>query len=272
VNDEERYLFDLQGYLVIEDVLTSDEVAELHGLLDDYDLWGQVARGEIEAWSNDPSFLSTASPHTMDEPFRRLIDHPKLMPYLLETVGPKFRYDHGHMILMKRGSTNLRLHGGGSPFSPGEFYLFKDGQMHNGLVAIAISLVDAGPEDGGFACVPGSHKANLPCPPEFLTFEKSGPWVIRVPVKAGSAIMFTEGLTHGTWPWTAEHERRAVFVKYTPGQIAFGAPYPKATDIEADWSPQTQRILTEPYWVGGDGSSAVARANVLDETHSLAGS
>ncbi len=31
-----QYLYDLQGYLVIEDVLTSDQVAELNVLIDEH--------------------------------------------------------------------------------------------------------------------------------------------------------------------------------------------------------------------------------------------
>lgn len=34
MDDEERYLFDLHGYLVIEGVLSTGEVAELNQLLD----------------------------------------------------------------------------------------------------------------------------------------------------------------------------------------------------------------------------------------------
>ena len=37
--DAERYLFDLQGYLLIEDVLKPDELADLNRVLDEYDLW-----------------------------------------------------------------------------------------------------------------------------------------------------------------------------------------------------------------------------------------
>ena len=35
MNELEKYLFDLQGYLVLEDVLTAEEVAELNRLIDE---------------------------------------------------------------------------------------------------------------------------------------------------------------------------------------------------------------------------------------------
>ncbi len=41
MTDEERYLFDLQGYMVLEDVLKADELRDLNQVLDEYDLWNE---------------------------------------------------------------------------------------------------------------------------------------------------------------------------------------------------------------------------------------
>src|SRR5262245_39696110 len=117
MTSKERYLFDLQGYLVLENVLSEGEVTELNALLDEYELWKYRGQGRFfELWANDEDFITVGPLHTWDEPFRRLLDHPRALPYLVELVGPKFRYDHGHALLMRRGATELRLHGGGSPF------------------------------------------------------------------------------------------------------------------------------------------------------------
>jgi ectoine hydroxylase-related dioxygenase (phytanoyl-CoA dioxygenase family) len=256
---EERYLFDVQGYLVVENALDGAEVAELNALLDDYDLWRRKGTERFfELWTNDPDFLTVGPLHRWDEPFRRLIAHPKILPYLAELCGPKFRYDHGHTLLMRRGATHLRLHGGGTPFRPDSYYLVRDGVQLNGLLAVSYALTDAEAGKGGFAAIPGSHKAAFPCPDPFITFEETGPWVVHVPARAGSAIVFTEALTHGTWPWTADYERRSVLCKYCPGHIAWAGDTPDATRItraelgaEADgWSDELRRLLTPPYVAG----------------------
>jgi hypothetical protein len=36
---------------------------------------------------------------------------------------------------MRTGATRLRLHGGGAPFAPDSYYLVRDGQLFNGLIA-----------------------------------------------------------------------------------------------------------------------------------------
>ena len=46
-----------------------------------------------------------------------------------------------------------------------------------------------------------------------------------MPADAGSAIVFTEALAHGTWEWTGPTERRTVFLKYTPLKEALNRDY-----------------------------------------------
>jgi len=159
MNTEEKYLFDLMGFLVVKQVLPKTEVAELNALLDSYDLWRRAESGNEQALFNDPNFVTLGALHTWDEPFRRLLAHPRLLPYLTSLVGPKFRYDHGYALLMRAGSKQLGLHGGHTPWDPAQDYQYRDGAMLNGLMVVSYALSDAGSSDGGFAVVPGSHKA-----------------------------------------------------------------------------------------------------------------
>ena len=61
---EEKFQVDLEGYLIIKNVLTDDEVAEMNDIIDNGERQGP--------------------PSLWGEPFKRLIDHPKILPYLLE--------------------------------------------------------------------------------------------------------------------------------------------------------------------------------------------
>ena len=50
--------------------------------------------------------------------------------------------------------------------------------------------------------------------------------------KAGSVIIFTEALAHGTAPWKSDNTRRSLLFKYTPSYMAFTRSYaPLPTDI-----------------------------------------
>ena len=96
-------------------------------------------------------------------------------------------------------SVGVGLHGSSGPgFDPSQYYLWKDGQMHNSLVVVSFNLVDHAPGDGGFAVVsplrfgreksfgsgrklslgpqvPGSHKSNLRGPDDLYTYSAEDP-------------------------------------------------------------------------------------------------
>ena len=87
----------------------------------------------------------------------------------------------------------------------------------------ATGLGDEGPGDGGVAVIPGSHKANLPCPDSMKAWEKYQEHVLELNGQAGDVVIFTETLTHGTLPWNGAHERRALLYKFSPGSLAYGS-------------------------------------------------
>ncbi len=167
----EKYLFDLQGYLVIEDVLTSAEVADLNRLIEAQNL---PEPGLETAQARFGGFLSWG------KPFCDLLDHPRIMPLLKFILGDSFRLDHYYGIYMRDGTSRLRLHGGNTPYDPPEYYHFRNGQMYNGLTVVSWNLTDTGPAHGGFCCIPASHKANYPCPPEIQEAHVNDPRLKRV--------------------------------------------------------------------------------------------
>ena len=268
LTDAERYLFDLQGYLLIEDVLKPDELADLNSVLDEYDLWNEPSGqdGFFDFWRNGDCQIAAGPLHRFARPFRNLVGHSRIVPYLADLLGNQFRYDHGQAMLMRTGGGPFHLHGGAVPWEPGMRFQVADGQFHCELLVVQYALCDVGAEDGGLCVVPGSHKSNFACPESFAAFEKTGPWLKHIPQQAGSVVIFTEALAHGTLPWTADHERRALFYRYTPGHMAFvgryredgcemadgGYPQP-AHSAEGDWSRQELRILEAPYiWKRAD--------------------
>ena len=104
-----------------------------------------------------------------------------------------------------------------------------------------------GPNDGGFVCVPGSHKTNfIDRLPKTVQHQEVMPEYVRQPtVKAGDVILFTEALMHGTRAWQGDHERRVLLFKYSPPHSSWAkqgydlADYPDATE-------QQRRLMAPP--------------------------
>ena len=229
---EEKFMVDLEGYLVIRDVLSADEVGEMNEIIDRGDRTGRPTR-----WG---------------EPFKKLIDHPKIFPYLIELLGPTVRLDHDYAIFMQPGENRGRLHGGEDGGRPGgnegdHWYKYRDGVIRNGLCVFSYFLADADEGDGGFACIPGSHKSNfVPCiPDEVRRFDRRAHYVVQPAVKAGDVVFFTEALVHGTMPWRAERERRSLLYKYSPGHSAWSGGYYNPDDY-GELTERQRRMLLPP--------------------------
>lgn len=223
MNELERYLFDLQGFLIVESALTSTEIDALNQ---------QISR-QIATTDEQLPCLRFDSLLSWGTAFRSLIDNPKVTPYLKELLGSNFRLDHDYLHIIRRGKGPIgaNLHGGGTPYDPCQYYTYKDGRMYNGLLAVAYNLTDVQKHEGGFGCVPGSHKSNLPFPNEWRDLEQPHACVQAVTGKAGTAIIFTEALAHGTLPWQGSRERRTLFYKYSPHPSAWSRDYYQLADF-----------------------------------------
>lgn len=55
--------------------------------------------------------------------------------------------------------------------------------------------------------------------------EQFGDRLYQPATKAGDVVFFSEASTHGTLPWTASHERRAVIYRFAPSNMAYGRGY-----------------------------------------------
>ncbi|NKB66131.1 MAG: hypothetical protein GKR89_03635 [Candidatus Latescibacteria bacterium] len=259
MNDEQKYLFDLTGYLVLRQVLTPDEVAVMNQGIDRHiDQLEPLAQSTS---AHSQTLQGTQRRHDLGgmlawerpwcEPFRRLLAHPVVKPCLETVLGAGYRLDHGPgLIAMNRGAEGCTMHGGGVERTDlSEVYIFNNGRIMTGLTVVEFLLADEGPGDGGVAVIPGSHKANIACPESIRMWEKYREQVVEVNGKAGDAIMFTETLTHGTLPWTAAHQRRALLYKFSPGVTSYGSgahevAYP---DYIGDMSEEERAVMEAPH-------------------------
>ena len=231
---EERYRFDIQGYLVRRRVLSPGDIEALNVAVD---VLGVPEPGDDIMSQRFGNHLTTA------RRFRDLLDHDGIFDIVVELCGRNVRLDHVYGIIMRPGSRGLGLHGGGTPFDPAQYYTIDGGSMRSGLVAVQWALVDHLAGRGGFLCVPGSHKANFPTPAA-----TAAEMAIEVPLQAGDVVVFTEALTHGTAAWQGPRQRRTLLYKYSPGNSAWSHEVWPNDLVEA-CTPR-QRLLLQPPSVG----------------------
>ncbi|MBI4551301.1 MAG: phytanoyl-CoA dioxygenase family protein [Candidatus Latescibacteria bacterium] len=235
MTEMERYLLDIHGYLVIQSALNQEELAALNALFD-----------EQQAKLPDPNTPRGRYMPLLHwgKPYRDLIDHPAVVPYLEEVLDVGFRLDHEyaeHMISDGAGE----LHCNGTPHSTMYYYDAQDGRIRCGLIALVWALRDVPPGTGGFCCIPGSHKSSFSPPAGLTCVGTPSDCVQQVPCRAGDVILFTEALRHGTLAWTAPTQRRTLFYKYSPSYLAWWGTYYDAGAF--DYTERQKKILRPPY-------------------------
>jgi len=257
MDEEQRFAFDTWGFLTIEDVITEEDVAELKGVADEK---GAMLYSQLE---KDGGFWSQA--------YVDLLDIPAISVILDEIFGgapprglPAFRIDHINVHTHGVFNENFaggRIHGGNgrllNPARPHELvpiYFDRNAASDayaNGLVTVAFELEDTVCNGGGFGCLAGSHKGHLPVPEAWLDLSAGvHSMITRVPARAGTAIIFTEALSHVTLPWTAPSTRTTLFYKYTErGESYCGEEHffqPAGADKWQGVDERKRTILTPP--------------------------
>lgn len=271
MTDEQKYLFDLNGFIVIRGVLTPEEVQEANSIIDahshkfiersDSDLRnaaegtalygtgpGRKDLGGVLEWGAQDSRI-----------FKRILDHPKLVPLFHGILGKGYRMDHLPFVLAQdRGAEGFALHGGtidctSGIYNPHLAYTCFQNHIHCALLGCNVMLSDHNAGDGGFCVVPGSHKSNFKMPRGMVDGEAYAEFIRQPVTKAGDVVLFSEGTVHGAMPWTASHQRRACLFRFAPATNAYGRSYfghknggwPDA--IYEDLTEAQRAVLEPPY-------------------------
>ena len=287
MNDHEKYLFDLRGYIVVKNALAAEQVEDLSARLEarrktEGARFGSdrtMFRADTDAAWSSPSLLEWGGTYI------DLIDLPTIAPYLETLLGAGYRLDHDYInVVNEEHPSQLYLHGGGhlgaggprdivGPSDGGQcYYHYNNGKFFNGLLTVAYELNSVSPATGGFACVAGSHKVNFPLPQEWRLSKKQADipdCVDRVNADVGDAIIFTEACAHGTVPWNNGGERRTVFYKYCPHAVAWGPCYYNA-DHYGDLTENQRAILTPPSAYGPHSRTACIWKKAQEEQAELA--
>ena len=228
---EERYLFDLHGYLVLRGVLSPDIRRRLNETIDHLETLDDsqtAALGtERKYRASDNVYAQTGAPSEgglgdydcevlrYGGPFEELIDLPQTLLYIEEMISEPSRLDAASFMSRNSGGA-FRFHHGYAELLPYSEYAFRDGAFKCVSVKIGYALTDVDVEDGCFAVIPGSHKSNFTNPLVGQIPDPTHPLVQPLPCKAGDAIIFSEDLSHGAVENHGSKVRRTLFYSYAP--------------------------------------------------------
>lgn len=218
VTDQDRFLFDLQGFILLRGAIAPDDVQQMYAALQ-----------ELEAQQQDDSHWRTpradglVSNPTRQESqgqlrlngllrltsaFDRLIDYPTIFPYL-DAFMKQPQLANTWSISKFAGGEQGAWHRGTEP----DAYNVRHGVIRNRMINTVYFLSDNELDNGCMTAIPGGHKSNFNLPwGNYKGLDLPGS--IPITGKAGDVLVFSESVLHTGLGNTTGNRRSNLYFNY----------------------------------------------------------
>ncbi|GAA4989526.1 phytanoyl-CoA dioxygenase family protein [Actinopolymorpha pittospori] len=225
----QRLHLDVYGFVLLDNALTSDEVARTKDAL--YRLRAEPDLERFRVYVNHRSdhHLSVGHLVEYDPALLEYASHPRLIPLVEEFVGGSVRLEESEAIINRRGpdtpAESSTDRGSARRVEPLGFHTgtrhgwgtyYQDHHFHSLFVKTLAYLTDVGPDDGGTAVIPGSHRLSWPVQDIIDAALEDNRLIHQVEATAGSVLLFSEALVHSTTAIRSDRERVVLISGYTP--------------------------------------------------------
>jgi len=224
----QRFHFDAYGYVLLENVLTPAEVARMKAAL--YRMKADPALEAQRVYTHRHGDHYTLFSHLVeyDPALLEYAAHPKLVPLVEEIVGGAVRLEESEAIinhrrpdadlneLRKRRCNPVGFHTG-TRHGWGTYY--EQNRFHCIFCKTLAYLTDVGPDDGGTAVIPGSHRMSWPQKEMIQAAMEDQRLIHQIEASAGSVLLFGESLIHSTTEILSDRERVILVSGYTPTMV-----------------------------------------------------
>jgi len=227
----DKFVFESWGYIVIPDVLSADEAAEcyaaserLHAARDR--AFGQIGRG----YETEPCL-------------EQLIDHPAVLPKVRGLFGDRF-------VLQASWNTMQPAHAGvgGWHQDGSSAYDFKQVGYPIPLIQLRASFLltdQTEPGTGNMELIPGSHRAQVPLPNDVRSARADTPIGHVICARAGSVLLFHNGVWHRTFRHDGEQDRYTAHYVYSPPWVRSADRLTNSTDFLERTTPMRRALMGE---------------------------
>lgn len=221
LTEAQKAEYDRVGAIVVPDVLSPAEVAELRRVTDGFvDRARQITTHDAIYDLEDshtpamPRVRRIKAPHLHDPAYAALVSHPKIVAVLQDLWGPDIRFDTAKL--------NMKSAGFGAAVEWHQDWAFYP-HTNDDLAAVGVMMDDMEPANGPLLIVPGSHKGPVfdhhaegrfcgamdPAKQD-VDYSKA----VALTGKAGSITVHHVRAVHGSAPNTSNKERRLMLFQF----------------------------------------------------------
>jgi len=159
ISEQDVAFYNENGYLVVRNVLSIDEVSDLRQVTDDFVEAARHVPAHNEIYDledshspAEPRVRRIKTPHAHHEAYARIVAHPNILAVLQKLWGPSIRFDVSKL--------NLKSAGYGAPVEWHQDWAFYP-HTNDDLAAVGIMIDDVDETNGPLMVVPGSHKGPI---------------------------------------------------------------------------------------------------------------
>lgn len=258
---EKDYLFDLNGFLVLDRALARGQLEWLNQWVEaqPQDLESGTWLGNVETHtyggSDGVNFQNVIEGGRV---FEELIDHPawiNLVRRYMENDYNRVSLNENFLNIRGQGGY-IGLHSGGYYPCPPMSFRHHAGHWNVGQINLLVALTDVGPGDGCTVVVPGSHKSHELHPalrPEAGEGRANSVYrtdrpdetlgAVEVHLRAGDALFFTDAIQHGGSSRTNSGKRRVLIYRYSPHALLPRYNYIPSPELLARLTPERRAIV-----------------------------
>ena len=255
---EQVEAYDRDGFIVVADVLSPAEVAELRRVTDDFVDKSRAVSAHTDVYDLEPGHTSAEPrvrrikvPHAQHAVYDGVMRHPNILAVLQQLVCPAIRFDTSKL--------NMKSPGCGAAVEWHQDWAFYP-HTNDDLCAIGVMMDDCELENGPLLCIPGTHKGPIydhhadgyfcgaiDAATSGIDFGKA----VACTGKAGSISIHHARTIHGSAVNTSAKPRRLLLFQYRAADA-----WPLATQ-SASWDDWTGKLLC------GDNDPIVPRLTAV---------
>lgn len=251
----EEYLFDLRGYTLLHQAVDPGHLQAMNDWIDalppiEPGQWYGNMVGHNYGGVDGFNLQNITEGGELFEP---LLDHPAWIGRVRRYIGPGDRPFVYEVFLNMRGPGGfIGIHSGGHNIDMHQRTGRSRGQWVCTMLSLILALTDVGPGDGATTLIPGSHKSDFSHPQQKpnggLSLEAGDAFEGATPLylRAGDALLFNDGLAHGSTKRFNPGQRRMIIFRYVPSIIGHRLGYEPSEEFLARLTPERLKLV-QPF-------------------------
>ena len=245
----QRFHLEVEGYVVIESLVSSEEVETLldtiFGFERKYRETGELPGPDCHLSSRSEEYFRLDNLPHLAPCFFDYVTNPRIVGLAEEVVGGRVRLEQSdaHIHRQHLDEPNEYSFHRGLWAGYGDT---REGLYHFSFVKALTNLTDLGPDDGGTTVIAGTHKIPAEVEsPAIIDAAMAMPSLIhQVEAPAGSTLLFFESLMHSHGLIESETERVFVVAGFMPTMFQTWRGYEPNAEFVETLSEEHRALLT----------------------------